>query len=377
VMKKHTPLGVQEGFFRRPTGASRRKLQIVGGYFDAYMNVLARDREVGYADLFAGPGRYENGERSVPLVICEKVVANERLRNLVRLWFNEGDADCAAQLERNIETVDGIATLRHAPRVTKLVISKALAPRMEKLSIPTFIFADPCGYKGLSLRLIAATLKGFGNDCLFFFNYNRVNMKLGYPVMDESIDEFFEPDRAAALRAEVGALKAAAREKRVLGAIQEALQLAGAMPLTFAFRTREGGGTSHHLVFASKSRKGVTIMKRLMNQASSEIIDGVGSFDFDPRDEGASGLLFSGLDEVRQRLLSAFVAGRTATFDEIIEEETALTHFTETNYRDALLELEAETESRVIMEPPATCRPFQPGGLKRTLSGRTRIPFLP
>jgi three-Cys-motif partner protein len=220
VSKKHTPLGVQEGFFEKPSEASRRKLQIVSDFFDSYMNVLARDREVGYADLFAGPGRYENGEKSAPLVVCEKVVADERLRSLVRLWFNEADPAWAAQLERNIEGVDGIGTLRHAPRVTRIVVSKGLAPRLERLSIPTFTFADPCGYKGLSLRLIAAILKGFGNDCLFFFNYNRVNMKLGYPVMDESINEFFEPERAATLRAEVGALTPPAREKRVLATIR-------------------------------------------------------------------------------------------------------------------------------------------------------------
>jgi hypothetical protein len=76
VTKKHTPLGVQEGFFSKPTEASRRKLQIAVGYFESYVNVLARGREVGYADLFAGPGRYENGEKSVPLAVCEKVVAD-------------------------------------------------------------------------------------------------------------------------------------------------------------------------------------------------------------------------------------------------------------------------------------------------------------
>ena len=142
-----------------------------------------------------------------------------------------------------VRAVDGISKLRYAPRVTNKVISNALAPRMERLSIPTFVFADPCGYKGLSLRLITAALKGFGNYCLFFFNYNRVNMKLGYPVMDESIDELFEHDRAAALRAEVGALAPSAREKRVLGAIEEALRQAGALPP--GLRVSDTGGRRH------------------------------------------------------------------------------------------------------------------------------------
>ena len=67
---------------------------------------------VGYADLFAGPGRYENGEKSVPVVICERVVADERLRKFVRLWFNEGDPKLHSKLKRNIEAVEGISKLK-------------------------------------------------------------------------------------------------------------------------------------------------------------------------------------------------------------------------------------------------------------------------
>ena len=113
-------------------------------------------------------------------------------------------------------------------------------------------------------------------------------------------------------------------------------------------------------------------MKRLMNQASSEIIDGVGSWDFDPRNEGQQIPMFSGLDEVSQRLQAAF-AGRTLTFAEIIEQEMACTHFTESNYRDALLELEAE--GRIEVNPAAEMRPFQAGRRKRTMSNRTQIRF--
>ncbi len=44
--------------------------------------------------------------------------------------------------------------------------------------VPTFFFVDPWGYKGLSLRLINSVLKNWGCDCIFFFNYTRINMGL-------------------------------------------------------------------------------------------------------------------------------------------------------------------------------------------------------
>lgn len=371
-MAKHSELGVEERFFDHPTESSRIKQRFVVDYFISWANVLARNREVGYADLFAGPGRYKNGEMSIPLLVAERVIQDERLRSWVRLWLNEGDPEYARQLKENILSLPGIDSLRHKPAFTRKIVDKSLATH--RFSIPTLVFADPCGYKGLSLRLIAGALQGFGNDCLFFFNYRRINMKLSYPVMDESINEFFEPDRAKALRHEIETLKPRAREEVVLKGIRTAIREAGGIPVVFAFRSREGGGTSHHLVFASKHRKGAGIMKRLMNDCSSSVIDGIGSWDFvDPKDAKATTLpLFSPLDEVCDRLLEVF-AGRMLTFKQLLDEEPPEIQYTDTTYRDAVLRLEAEV--RIEVDPQSQERRMQAGSTKRTLPESTKLTF--
>ena len=124
-MQKHTQLGVEKGFFDHPREGSRVKQEIIAKYFNAYMNKMARGRAVGYADLFAGPGLYRNGEKSTPILTCERVIADERLRNCVRLWFNEADPDLFQDLKRNIATVEGISSLRFEPNVTRIVVSKS------------------------------------------------------------------------------------------------------------------------------------------------------------------------------------------------------------------------------------------------------------
>jgi three-Cys-motif partner protein len=315
-MSKHTEFGVEERFFDEPSDASRLKHHIVTDYVVSFTNVLARNRDVGYADLFAGPGVYKNGEKSIPVLITERVVSDERLRRHVRLWFNEGDPALAQQLRKNVFAVPDVGLLAHRPAVTNKVVGANL--RDKQYSIPTLVFADPCGYKGLSLRMIAAALRGFGNDCLFFFNYRRVNMKLSFPVMDESINGFFSDELAADLRQQIASLKPRAREDAVLDAIREAIRGAGGIPLGFRFKSSEGGGTSHHLVFASKSPKGANIMKRIMNSCSSQVFDGVGSFEFDPRMPDSSNLLlFSPITDLADRLLEVF-AGQTLTFDDMV-----------------------------------------------------------
>ena len=370
-MSKHTEFGVEQGFFDEPTDASRLKHLVVTDYFASYTNVLARNRDVGYADLFAGPGIYKNGEKSIPILITERVIADERLRRHVRLWFNEADPALFRELKKNIFAVPGATSLTHRPAVTNKVVGAQLSNH--QYTIPTLVFADPCGYKGLSLGMIAAALKGFGNDCVFFFNYRRVNMKLSFPLMDESINEFFSTEVASDLRRRIASLKPRAREAAVLDAIKGAIREADGIPLVFRFKSSEGGGTSHHLVFASKDAKGANIMKRIMNKCSSQVFDGVGSFEFDPKEGDASNLLlFSPITELSDRLLEVF-AGQALTFDELVEKEETETQYTDTNYRDAVLEL--ESEFRIEAVPPASERRMQSGGVKRTLPGATVLKF--
>ena len=61
------------------------------------------------------------------------------------------------------------------------------------------MFVDPWGYKGLSLRLINSVLKDWACECIFFFNYNRINMGLGNDAVKEHMDALFGEERAAEL----------------------------------------------------------------------------------------------------------------------------------------------------------------------------------
>jgi three-Cys-motif partner protein len=375
-MKRHM-LGVQEGFFdQSPRQSSRVKRQIVTEYFDYYMRVMARNgRTAGYVDLFAGPGSYGNGEESIPLIIARQVTADPRLRDSVKLWFNEGNPDHFQTLKKNLDAVVNIGALVHKPRITPHLISDSFAPKLYGMRTPSFVFADPCGYKGLSLRLISAALRPYGNDCIFFLNYNRINMKISYETMNESINDFFEATLANKLRAEIKSLGSPQeRERLILAAVTGTLeQQADAKCLTFGFRTRgEGGGTSHHLVYATKNLRALNQMKRIYTKASSDQTDGVGSLDYDPTDAGSTLPLFSPLENVRRRVLETY-CGRTLTFDELVAEEAAATTFTDTAYRNALCDL--ENEKKVIMEPSAESRRFQAGGIRRSLPGATRITF--
>ena len=67
--------------------------------------------------------------------------------------------------------------------------------------MPTFRFIDPFGYRGLSLKIIKGVIKDGGSDCIFFFNYNRINAGISNPVVTSHINALFGQAKADELRA--------------------------------------------------------------------------------------------------------------------------------------------------------------------------------
>ncbi len=373
-MTKHTRLGTEAEFFTKLREGSRKKQKIVYDYFVYYNRVMGRGNDkVGFADLFAGPGFYAGGgppHKSIPVLVCEAAIREEVIRQKVHLWFNEGDTKNYNDLKTAIRSLSEIETLRYEPTISNKIVDTRWASKLSRLTVPTLVFLDPCGYKGLSLKLVASALGGYGNDCIFFFNYSRINMKLDLAIMNKSIDDFFEAERAKFLRTAIAGRGPEDRERLILAAVESAIKDAGAIPLFFPFLS-DMNRTSHHLVFASKNQNAVNTMKRILNSASSTMVEGVGSGGFDPRAARTTAPLFGGLYEVEERLLTAY-AGCRIRFGDLLLKESH-TRFTESSYRDALLNL--ERDERITVDPPATQRPFQSGRQKRTLSKEVYIQF--
>ena len=99
-----------------------------------------------------------------------------------------------------IKNLPGDDKLKYPPRVMNQEIGTEIVKRFEEMRlVPTLFFVDPWGYKGLSLRLVNAVVKDWACECVFFFNYNRINPGLGNEAVREHMDALFG-DRADELR---------------------------------------------------------------------------------------------------------------------------------------------------------------------------------
>jgi three-Cys-motif partner protein len=144
---------------------------------------------IAYVDLFCGPGRYEDGSQSTPLLLLDLATKDEEISQRLETLFMDERPDYVKSLSEEIEAFPGIESLAYKPRVEELKVSDSLASSFERKQLPpTLLFLDPWGYKGVTLRLIRSILKDWGSECIVFFNYNRINPALSNPVSKDHMD---------------------------------------------------------------------------------------------------------------------------------------------------------------------------------------------
>lgn len=356
-----------ESFFEESSEQSRIKARIVAKYFWAWAKVVIptarrHGNRIAYMDLFAGPGRYKDGTTSTPMLILEKAIADAAMRKMLVTVFNDKDEANAHSLTQAVSALPGIDQLTYKPQIRRQEVGTEIVKMFEGMRlIPTLFFVDPWGYKGLSLSLINSVLKDWGCDCIFFFNYNRINMGLTNAIVEEHMNVLLGEERAGRVREKLARLEPKERETLIIEELSQALQELGAnFVLPFGFKNEMGTRTTHHLIFATKNFKGYEIMKDIMARESSQQEQGVPSFEYSPASKRFP-LLFAlsrPLDDLEDMLLKEF-SGQRLTMEAAYLKHSIGTPYVKRNYKKALTNLEAAGKIEVI--PPAKNRPKRNG----------------
>ena len=345
-------------FFDESSEQSQVKSEIVRKYFNAWAKVIigaqgkyrpGADNRTAYIDLFAGPGRYRDGTVSTPLMILENAIQDDKMRNRLVTIFNDKDENNTDSLQEAIDNLPNVNMLAHAPQVRTQEIGLGIVEMFESMRlVPTLFFVDPWGYKGLSLRLVNSVVKNWGCDCIFFFNYNRINMGLNNTAVKDHMDALFEEERANRLRIKLNSLPPERRELAIVEELCQALRdLGPSYVLPFRFKDIRGTRTSHHLIFVSKAFKGYEIMKDIMAKESSSTVQGVASFEYNVVDSQLRAyqpLLFQlsqPIELLGDMLLQEF-AGQSLKMIDIYQRHNVDRPYIKSNYKHALIKLEEE-----------------------------------
>jgi three-Cys-motif partner protein len=293
------------------------------------------------------------------------------MRDRLVTLFNDASPENSGSLEEEIAALKGIETLKYKPRVMSEKVGSKIVERLGQVNlVPTLFFVDPWGYKGLSLGLINSVLKNWGCDCVFFFNYNRINMGLNNEAVEDHMNVLFGKELADELRKRLAGMAPEEREAEIVETLAQALRQLGAdFVLPFCFKDERGKRTSHHLVFATKHPRGYRIMKEIMAKQSSETHQGVASFGYCPASTIQTMLfeLNRPLDDLKGMLLETFI-GQTLSVEDIYEKHNVGTPYIMKNYKSVLLSM--EEAGLVKADPPVDKR------RKGTIADHVRVNFL-
>jgi len=348
--------GEVDAFFVETADHSKVKTTIATKYFFTWARIIAaktRSDRIGYIDLYAGPGRYIDGTKSTPLLVLEGAIADPNMRQMLVTYFNDGKPAHADSLENAIKALPGIETLKHKPGIDKTEVGPGIVTAFDKPIIPTFAFIDPYGYKGLSLGLVNAVIKDWACECLFFFNYNRINPGINNEIVRPHMEALFGAQRLAKLQVDIQGRSPAEREMLVMAALIDSLQaLGGTFVVPYRFKMDDADRTSHYLVFVSKNFLGYEIMRGVMGKASSSHVGGVPSFEYNPKPP----LFFPDgrTVEALAESLAVELSGKRMTVDQVFEQHSPGKLYVRKNYKDALIGLEGG--GRVIPDRPAAER---------------------
>ena len=320
---------------------------------------------IRYVDLFSVPGKYEDGSDSTPIVVLKIILSDPKKRERIFAIFNDAEEAHSHSLRLAINDLPKVEELKYEPLVNCATVNEDIISQLFKTgSAPTFSFIDPFGYKGLTLGLLNTLIKEYGYDCIFFFNYNRINSAIYNPMVETLMDNLFGAERAMGLRNELKDIPLPEREiviiEALCNAIKESIKSLGssyATPyvLPFRFCNEQKTITSHHLIFVSKHIRGYEIMKDIMARESSSREQGVPSFEYNQASKRQPFLF--GLSQPIEDLAEAlcqFFAGKSLTMLEVYAEHHVDTRYIKSNYKKALILLEAD--GKVQVEPTAVKR---------------------
>lgn len=276
-----------------------------------------------------------------------------------QFWVLPGLEDDQANvnsLQREISSLDADGKLKQIQFFSKTIDIDSHRSLLIPKNVPVLSFVDPFGYKGLTRDLINKLIANSGSDCIFFFNYNRINMALSSNTkFDDHLIGIFGEERTKSLKTQLASLSPSQREPIVINALIEALiEDKGNYVLPFKFYSAEILRTSHFIVFVTKNNVACKIMKQIMYSNSAKDNDGVATFSFeDSRNftDGFSQLsIFDGpIKDLEQAIISKY-SGRTVTVQQLCDEVDCdfTNQFVSKNVTDILKRMEHEGQITVI-----------------------------
>ena len=315
----------------------------------------------GYFDLFSGPGVYEDGQESTPILLARNCHRMEFLRQ--RLWMVFNDVNWSEKLRENFyqrfnesdfgfRPHFGHSEVGNEPEIDKFLRRSWMKQNQSGRvfnECPSVLFIDPFGYKAIHTDVLTDFMTSWGNEVFIFINSKRINPAIDNPK--------FEEDLRNLLPTTFDQVKADIRTKRTLGERLQVIingigeefkrKLGHVFYTAFKFQEEDINTTSHFILHITKGPKGYELIKQIYND-----FDNVGAafdaesntYTFDAKMDNRPPSMFE--EELRQAPIDTLAeqlwkkyANKTISAQKLFDDEQKKTKFCRMHYAMALRSL--------------------------------------
>jgi three-Cys-motif partner protein len=349
-------------FFEQQTISSKIKASIVSEYFPSYCKIIVKKhkpREIRYIDLFAGPGFYEDGKPSTPILIGRHCNNVDLLRQKVKMIFNDNRYSTVLKENFFREFPEGTfakkphfgkSTVGESPEITKFLIANTHVGKHNEQ--PSLLFIDPFGYKGIETKVLAEFLKNWGNEIFLFVNTKRIHPALENDKFETLMEDLF-PTTLVKIR-EDRRFKATVSERLALiieclgDEYKKLLNTEELYYTAFKFQEEDIDATSHYILHITKGARGYDLIKTTYNDFANvgTVFDGVNTYTFDAKKfENPVSELFDlnsiNIDKLKDEIYAKY-RGRKLNANDLFEEHHTSGLYSRKHYTDALRRLVEE-----------------------------------
>jgi three-Cys-motif partner protein len=350
-------------FFEKQTVSSRIKASIVSEYFPSYCKIIVRKhnpKEIRYIDLFAGPGIYEDGNASTPILIAKHCQNDDFLRKNVKMIFNDNQYSSA--LEQNFCRQFPEGTFVKKPHFGKSTVGENQAisdfltsntHKGKNNDCPSLLFIDPFGYKGIETKVLAEFLKNWGNEIFLFVNTKRIHPALENEKFEGLMKDLFPTTLEKIRKDRKYKSTVAERLNLIINSLGDEYQsiLGGKIYYTaFKFQEEDVDATSHYILHLTKGSRGYDLIKTTYNDFANvgTVFDGVNTYTFDAKKfEKPVNELFDmksiNIDKLKEEIYKTYKGKKTTAYD-LFEAQHTNSLYSRSHYTEALRRLVDENK---------------------------------
>lgn len=353
---------------------TRVKHELLRKYLYAWIIKLGKfHRKILFFDGFAGRGEYIDESTGKILTIGSPIIALQLADKLLQACEQKGrppyfDKFICIAIEKDEENFKNLQSvisrekenIRFKNNIEIQLINDEFANVVdnvvkevgEKIT-PSFFFIDPFGFSGVPFEAVKKILFLQRTEIFFTFMTRDINRFLGLPKVEKHLDALYPTSEWREIYKEKNWQR---RDQQLVDLYLKSLHEVAKVKYTLAFKVCMDARyqSLYHLIYATNHFDGLKIMKDIMHkQGASGEFAWLGPKESQYRYQQK--LFDEDIPSLKKYLLERF-AGDTKTFEEILEETYQDTRFVESQYRQALKELEMERKIKVERVTSKTLR---------------------